>query len=74
MNSSREILDVGGAGAGGEGLFVRGLEIFALAEIADHGDYFAAAVSFLEPRNDDGGIQTSRVGKYDFFGQRILLN
>src|ERR1700676_290338 len=61
-----EVFDVGGGGTRGEGFFARGFEIFLLADVADHGDHFAAVV-FLEPRNDDGGVQTSGIGEDDFF-------
>jgi hypothetical protein len=40
--------------------------VIALADVAAHGDHFALIV-FLQPRNDDGCIEASRVG------QRYLL-
>src|SRR5882724_1276127 len=67
-----EILDVGGGSAGGQGFFARGFEIFLLADVADHGDDFAAVI-FLEPGDDDGGVQTSGVGEDDFFRFGLLL-
>src|SRR5208283_3018448 len=62
-----EIFDIGGGCAGGESLLAGGLEIFLLANIADHGDYFAAVI-FAEPWNDDGRIQAAGIGEYDFLG------
>ena len=40
-----QVFDIGGACAGGESFFVRGLKILFLAQIADHGDHFAAVIS-----------------------------
>ena len=54
-----QIFDVGGAGAGGQSFFSRRFQIFLLAEVADHGDHFAAGIGLLEPGNNDGGVQTS---------------
>ena len=45
-----QVFDVRGACAGGESFLAGGFEILLLAEIADHGDHFAAAVVFLQPR------------------------
>src|SRR5882762_8947077 len=53
-----QIFDVRCGSAGGECFFARGFQIFLLANVTDHGDDFAAVV-FLEPRNDDGGIQAA---------------
>jgi hypothetical protein len=68
------MFNVCGARTGGESFFSRGLEIFLLAQIADHGDHFATAVIFFEPRNNDGGVQTSGVCNYDFLRQFVLLD
>ena len=61
---------VGDVTFGGSGLFGLVLEAFelisALADIAADGDHFAAIV-FLEPGDDDRGVQTARVGECDFF-------
>ena len=64
-----QIFDEGLAGAGGERFLVGGLQVFALAEVADHGDYLAAAVVLLEPRNNDGGIEPPGIGKNNFLRQ-----
>ncbi len=69
-----KILDVCGTRAGGERLLARRFQILLLTEIADHGDHLAAAVIFLEPRNDDGGIQTSGICKHNFLRQFVLLD
>ncbi len=42
-------------------------EFVALADIGAAGDDFAAVVMLLEPRNDDGGIETAGIGQNDFF-------
>ena len=68
-----QIFDVRGACAGGESLFARRLEIFLLAEVADHGDHFATAVILLQPRNNDGGVQPSGICQHNFLRQFVLL-
>ena len=67
-----QVFDVGGGRAGGEGFFAGGFEIFLLADVADHGDDFAAVV-FFQPGNDDGGVETAGVGEDDFFRFGLLL-
>src|SRR5205807_6265757 len=42
-------------------------QVLLLADVTDYGDDLAAVV-FLEPRNDDGGIQSSGVGEYHSVG------
>src|ERR1700738_1524991 len=66
-----QVLDVGGGGAGGERFFARGFEIFLLADIADHGDYFALII-FFEPGNDDGSVEPAGIGE-DYFFRLIEL-
>ena len=68
-----QILDVSGGSAGGESLLAGGVEVFPLANVADHGDDFAAVI-LLKPRNDDGGIESSGVCENDFFRfvQRLI--
>ncbi len=61
-----QVFDVRGSGAGGERFLARGFEIFLLADVADHGDNFAGVI-FLEPGDDDGGVQPAGIGEYDFF-------
>ena len=61
------------ARARGERLLLRGFQILALAQVANHGDHFAAAVIFLEPGNNDGGIEASGISQNYFLGQRVLL-
>src|SRR5260370_35832078 len=67
-----QVFGVDGRRAGGERLLARGFQIFLLANVADHGDYFAAVV-FTEPGNNDGGIQSARIGQDDFFWFLLLL-
>src|SRR5262249_27028368 len=61
-----EVFDGGGRSASGEGLLLGGMEVFLLADVADHGDDFAAVI-FLEPGNDDAGIEPTGIGEHDFF-------
>ena len=44
---------------GCERFFTRTFQILALAQIADHGDHFAAVCCPLQPGNNDGGIEPS---------------
>ena len=53
-----QIFDVRRGSAGGKRFLARGFEIFLLADVADDSDDFAAVV-FLEPRDDDGGVESS---------------
>src|SRR5581483_3852531 len=41
------------------------LQIVALAYVADHGDHVMRKV-FFQPRNNDGSVKASRIGKHDF--------
>ena len=50
-------------------LFEAGEFVGALSDIAAHGHHFAAVV-FLEPRNDDGGIEAPGIGESYFLGFR----
>ena len=46
-------------------LFQAGQLVAALSDVAAHRDHLAAVV-FLQPRNDDGGIQPARIGERHF--------
>src|SRR5579859_2012558 len=61
-----EIFDGCGRSAGSESFLISGLKIFLLADVANHGDDFATVI-FLEPRNDDAGIEPAGIGEHDFF-------
>ena len=61
----RQIFDIQFGGAGFEGFFLQPAELCALAHIRGHGNDLAAIV-FLEPRDDDGGIQPAGIGENDF--------
>ena len=67
-----QIFDISSARAGGKRFLSCCFQIFLLAEIANHGNHFAAVI-LLEPGNNDGGVQTSGVRKYNFFRQFVLL-
>ena len=53
--------------AGLDGLFLQTVELVGLTDVAGHGDDFAVVVVLLQPRDDDGRIQTAGVSKDDFF-------
>jgi hypothetical protein len=59
--------------SGCQRLFVRALQIFLLADVAYHGDHFAAVVIFLQPGNDDRRIESAGIGEHYFFRFRLLL-
>ena len=61
-----EVLDVDLGSTGFQGLVVYGVELVTLSDIGADSDDFAAIVMLLEPRDDDGGIETARVCEYDF--------
>src|SRR5262249_42234033 len=41
------------------------IDVVALTDVGDHSDHLAVVVLF-QPGNDDGGIQPSGVGQYNF--------
>ena len=43
------------------------IELIALSDIGTDGDDLAAVVVFLEPGDDDGGIETAGICEYYFF-------
>jgi hypothetical protein len=58
--------DVGLGGAAGEGFGFNLGEVVRLANVDRGSDHFAVAVLFLQPGDDAGGIETSRVSEDDF--------
>src|SRR5207248_8158496 len=48
-----------------ERLRPRRLELLALAEIGSEG-YDLSAIRLLQPLQDDGGVQSARIGEHDF--------
>jgi len=66
-----KILHVRRRRAGREGFLARGLEVFLLAHVANHGDDFAAVI-LPEPGNNDGGVQPSGISEHDLFGFVLL--
>ena len=55
------------AGTGGQRLGFQTFQLIGLPHIAGDGNDFRVVVVFLQPGNDDGGIQTARIGEHDFF-------
>ena len=67
-----QVLDNDFAGAGGIGLLHHGLDVVALSHIADHGDDVIGIV-FLEPRNNDRGVESAGIGKHNFLRHKHSL-
>ena len=53
--------------AGSLGLFFQTVQLGALTHVTGNSNDLAVVVVFLQPRNDDGGIQTAGVSQHDFF-------
>ncbi|MDF3017400.1 MAG: hypothetical protein K0R44_2625 [Thermomicrobiales bacterium] len=58
--------DIGPRRATGKSLGFDLGEVVGLADVNRSGDDFAVAVLFLQPGDDAGGVETSRVGEDDF--------
>ena len=53
--------------AGSLGLFFQTVQLGALTHVTGNSDDLAVVVVFLQPGNDDGGVQTAGVSQHDFF-------
>ena len=62
----REVFDVCLRRAGLQRLVVHGSDFVALPDVDARCDDLAAVIVLLEPRNDDGCVQTARICEYDF--------
>ena len=51
---------------------VRHVELVALADVGRDGDDLRIVVIFLQPGNDDGRIETARVGQNDFLDLALI--
>ena len=60
-----QILHIQLGGAGLEGLLLQAVQLAHLAHVAGDRDDLAALVVFLQPGNDDGGVQSTGIGEYD---------
>ena len=60
------------ARAGLDGLFLQTVELVALADVGRDGDDLRIIVIFLQPGNDDGRIETARVGQNDFLDLALI--
>ena len=60
------------ARAGLDGLFLQTVELVALADVGRDGDDLRIVVIFLQPGNDDGRIETARVGQNDFLDLALI--
>ena len=65
-----QILDCRRRSARHESFLLRGLQIFLLANVADHGDHLAA-IRFLQPGNNDRRIKSARIGENYFLWHRL---
>ena len=63
----RQIQNVQLGCAGLNGLLFQTIQLIILSYVAGYGNDFAVVVVFLQPRNNEGGIQTSGLCKYYFF-------
>src|SRR5215471_1713648 len=68
-----QIFDYNFGGSGLAGLLHHRANVIALANVGDHGDDFTVVV-FLEPGNDDGGIEAPRVRQYNSLTHDYSLN
>ena len=68
-----KIVDVALGGSGPEGLGLEPLEFLLLADVGAECDHLRG-IGFLDPVEDDGGIQTSRIGNDDFHGEVGYIN
>src|ERR1700751_526639 len=59
-----QVLDYNFAGAGFVSFLDHRIEIISLADIGNHRDHVVGIV-FLQPGNNDRGIETSGIGEYD---------
>ena len=48
------------------------IKIFALSNVGDHGDHVIGVV-FLEPGNNDGGVESSGISKHNFLRHEFSL-
>ena len=53
--------------AGSLGLFFQTVQLGALTHVTGDSDDLAVVVVFLQPGNDDGGVQTAGVSQHNFF-------
>ena len=61
-----QIQNIALGSAGTQSLVMDSLHVIPLADISTAGNNLAAAIVFLEPRNDNGGIKTTGICQYDF--------
>ncbi|MNL16185.1 hypothetical protein D3C87_1372140 [compost metagenome] len=59
-----QVLDADVLDAEHLGLLARRLELFALAKVGGEGHHFAI-IGFLQPFQDDGGVEPARIGQHD---------
>ena len=68
-----KIVDVTLGGSCPERLGLEPLELLLLTDVGAESDHLGG-ISFLDPVEDDGGIQTSRIGNDDFHGEVGYIN
>ena len=62
-----EILHIELGCAGLDGLFLQAIQLGALSHVAGNGDDLRIIIVFLQPGDDDGGVQSAGVGQHHFF-------
>ena len=65
-----QILDVQLGRAGLDGLLLQTVQFVALTHVGGHGDDLGVIVVFLQPGDDNRGIQTAGISKHNFFDVR----
>ena len=68
-----QVEDIQLGGAGLEGLLLQTVQLGALTHVTGNRDNLAVVVVFLQPGNDDRGIQTAGIGQNHFFDVFLIL-
>ena len=70
----RQVLDIELGRSGLYRLLLQALELVGLADVAGDGDDLAVIIVFLQPGDDDRGVQPAGICKHDFFDVRFIHN
>jgi hypothetical protein len=68
----RQILNIDLGGAGLQSLFLQAVQFICLTHVTGYGNDLGIIIVLLQPRNDNGSIQTAGIGKNDFFNVAFL--
>ena len=69
-----QVQDVQLGSAGLLGLLFQAVQLGALTHVAGNGDDLTVVVVFLQPGDDDGGIQAARVGQHNLLDVFLFLH